>query len=132
MRLSTFGGSRALPLSNAESAGAAIANLSETPGSAQEKPSQGEVLATGNGQIRDNGDIRALDVKAGDKVLFGQYAGQTVKVDGEELLIIASKEHGTVLEKVIADDNIVKGKGKPRRGGTFSEKHWLLPTGENP
>jgi len=44
------------------------------PGSAQEKPSQGEILATGNGQIRDNGEVRTLDVKVGDKVLFGQYA----------------------------------------------------------
>ena len=52
------------------------------PGSAQEKPSQGEVIAVGNGQISDSGEVRALDVKVGDKVLFGQYAGQTVKVDG--------------------------------------------------
>ena len=68
------------------------------PGSAQEKPSQGEVLATGNGQIRDNGETRALDVKAGDKVLFGQYAGQTVKVDGEELLIMKESDVLGVLE----------------------------------
>lgn len=62
------------------------------PGSAQEKPQQGEVIAVGNGQIRDNGDVRALDVKVGDKVLFGQYAGQTVKVDGEELLIMKESD----------------------------------------
>ncbi|PIE46784.1 MAG: co-chaperone GroES [Gammaproteobacteria bacterium] len=58
------------------------------PGSAQEKPQQGEVIAVGNGHIRENGDVRPLDVNVGDKVLFGQYAGQTVKVDGEELLIM--------------------------------------------
>ena len=68
------------------------------PGSAQEKPSQGEVLATGNGQIRDNGETRALDVKTGDKVLFGQYAGQTVKVDGEELFIMKESDVLGVLE----------------------------------
>ncbi len=62
------------------------------PGSAQEKPQQGEVIAVGNGQIRENGDVRALDVKVGDKVLFGQYAGQTVKVDGEELLIMKESD----------------------------------------
>lgn len=61
------------------------------PGSAQEKPSQGEVLAVGNGQITDNG-VRPLDVKVGDKVLFGQYAGQTVKVNGEELLIMKESD----------------------------------------
>lgn len=59
---------------------------------AQEKPSQGEVLAVGNGQIRDNGDVRPLDVKVCDTVLFGQYAGSTVKVDGEELLIMRESD----------------------------------------
>lgn len=68
------------------------------PGSAQEKPSQGEVLAVGNGQIRENGDVRTLDVQVGDKVLFGQYAGQTVKVDGEELLIMKESDVLGVLE----------------------------------
>jgi chaperonin GroES len=53
------------------------------PGSAAEKPSRGEVIAVGNGKIQENGDVRALDVKAGDKVIFGQYSGNTVKVDGE-------------------------------------------------
>ena len=65
---------------------------------AQEKPSQGEVIAVGNGQIRENGDVRALDVKVGDKVLFGQYAGSTVKVDGEELLIMKESDILGVLE----------------------------------
>jgi len=67
------------------------------PGSAAEKPSQGEVVAVGNGIIKDNGDVRPLDVKAGDKVLFGQYAGSTVKVDGEELLIMKESEIFAVL-----------------------------------
>lgn len=59
------------------------------PGSAKEKPSQGEVLAIGTGKILDNGDVRALAVKVGDTVVFGQYSGHTVKIDGEELLIMS-------------------------------------------
>lgn len=68
------------------------------PDSAAEKPSQGEVLAIGPGKTLDNGDVRALDVKVGDKVLFGQYGGSTVKVDGEELLILSETEIFGVLE----------------------------------
>lgn len=67
------------------------------PGSAQEKPQQGEVIAVGKGQITDNG-VRPLEVQVGDKVLFGQYAGQTVKVDGEELLIMKESDVLGVLE----------------------------------
>jgi chaperonin GroES len=69
------------------------------PDSAAEKPSQGEVLAIGPGKLLDNGDVRALDVKVGDKVLFGQYGGSTVKIDGEELLILNESEVFGVLEK---------------------------------
>lgn len=58
------------------------------PDSAKEKPAQGEIIAAGNGKILENGDVRALDVKVGDKVLFGKYAGTEVKVDGEELLVM--------------------------------------------
>ncbi|MEM1436860.1 MAG: co-chaperone GroES [Pseudomonadota bacterium] len=68
------------------------------PDSATEKPSQGEVLAVGNGRILDNGDVRPLDVKAGDKVIFGQYGGSTVKIDGEELLVLSESEIFGVLE----------------------------------
>ncbi|AFT71717.1 10 kDa chaperonin [Alloalcanivorax dieselolei B5] len=68
------------------------------PGSAAEKPSRGEVIAVGNGKIQENGDVRPLDVKAGDKVIFGQYAGNTVKVEGEELLIMSEAEILAVIE----------------------------------
>ncbi|WP_370210567.1 co-chaperone GroES [Alloalcanivorax venustensis] len=68
------------------------------PGSAAEKPSRGEVIAVGNGKIQENGDVRALDVKAGDTVIFGQYSGNTVKVDGEELLIMSEAEILAVIE----------------------------------
>ena len=65
--------------------------------SAAEQPAQGEIIAVGNGKITDNG-VRALDVKVGDKVLFGTYAGTTVKVDGEELLIMKESDILAVLE----------------------------------
>lgn len=68
------------------------------PGNAKEKPSQGEVLAVGTGRILDNGDVRPLAVKAGDTVVFGQYAGNTVKLDGEEVLIMSENEIYGVLE----------------------------------
>lgn len=58
------------------------------PDSAAEKPMQGEVLAVGNGKVLDNGDQRGLDVKVGDKVLFGKYSGTEVKIDGEEILVM--------------------------------------------
>ena len=67
------------------------------PDTAKEKPLKGEVIAVGNGQITDNG-VRALDVKVGDKVLFGTYAGTTVKVQGEELLIMKESDILAVLE----------------------------------
>ncbi|MCC5872713.1 MAG: co-chaperone GroES [Gammaproteobacteria bacterium] len=68
------------------------------PGSAAEKPSQGEVLSVGPGKALDNGEVRAPGVKVGDKVLFGQYGGSTVKIDGEELLILTETEIFGVIE----------------------------------
>ncbi|NOZ54090.1 MAG: co-chaperone GroES [Gammaproteobacteria bacterium] len=58
------------------------------PDSATEKPIQGEVLAVGKGKILENGEVRPLDVKVGDKVLFGKYGGTEVKIDGEDLLVM--------------------------------------------
>ena len=58
------------------------------PDQAAEKPDQGQVVAVGNGKILEDGKTRALDVKVGDKVLFGKYSGQTVKVDGKEVLVM--------------------------------------------
>jgi chaperonin GroES len=69
------------------------------PGSAQEKPNQGEVIAVGSGRILDNGDLRPVDVKVGDKVVFGKYAGQdTIDVDGEELIILSETDIKAVIE----------------------------------
>lgn len=58
------------------------------PDSATEKPIQGEVLAVGTGKALDNGDVRALSVKVGDKVLFGKYSGTEVKLDDEDVLVM--------------------------------------------
>jgi chaperonin GroES len=79
------------------------------PDSATEKPSQGEVLAIGSGKILDNGDVRPLDVKVGDRVIFGQYGGSTVKLDREELLILSESEIFGVVEGIEG-----KSKGKKR------------------
>ena len=62
------------------------------PGSATEKPSQGEVLAVGPGKKAEDGSVSAVDLKVGDKILFGQYSGSAVKIDGEELLIMNESE----------------------------------------
>ncbi|MFA7541540.1 MAG: co-chaperone GroES [Lysobacterales bacterium] len=68
------------------------------PDSATEKPIKGEVLAVGNGKILESGDKRPLDLKVGDKVLFGKYSGTEVKVDGEELLVMREEDVMAVIE----------------------------------
>jgi chaperonin GroES len=68
------------------------------PDSATEKPIKGEVVAVGNGRFLENGEIRALDIQAGDKVLFGKYSGTEVKVEGEELLVMKEDDVMAVIE----------------------------------
>jgi len=69
------------------------------PGSAKEKPNQGEVVAIGNGRILDSGETRPVDVKVGDIVVFGKYAGSdTIEVDGEELVILSESDIKAVVE----------------------------------
>jgi chaperonin GroES len=68
------------------------------PDSAKEKPIEGKVVAVGNGKVTDDGNVRALQVKAGDRVLFGKYAGTEVKIDGEEHLILREEEILGVVE----------------------------------
>lgn len=68
------------------------------PDTAAEKPDQGEVIAVGPGKKDDNGKTIALDVKVGDKVLFGKYAGQGVKVGGEEVLVMREEDIMGVVE----------------------------------
>jgi len=69
------------------------------PEAAAEKPDQGKVLAVGNGKILEDGKVRALDVKVGDTVLFGKYSGQTVKVDGEEVLVMREEDIMAIVQK---------------------------------
>jgi chaperonin GroES len=68
------------------------------PDAATEKPIKGEVIAVGNGRVMENGEVRPLDVKAGDKVIFGKYSGTEVKVDGEELLVMKEDDIMGVIE----------------------------------
>ncbi len=68
------------------------------PDAAAEKPIKGEVIAVGKGKILESGEIRALDIKAGDKVLFAKYSGTEVKVDGEELLVMKEDDIMAVIE----------------------------------
>jgi chaperonin GroES len=68
------------------------------PESAAEKPDQGEVLAVGPGKKTEDGKVLPVDVKVGDKILFGKYSGQTVKVDGEEVLVIREEEILAVIQ----------------------------------
>ncbi|EXI68772.1 MAG TPA: co-chaperone GroES [Candidatus Accumulibacter phosphatis] len=68
------------------------------PDTAAEKPDQGEIRAVGTGKILEDGSVRALAVKVGDRVLFGKYAGQTVKVEGDELLVMREEDIMGVIE----------------------------------
>ena len=68
------------------------------PGSATEKPSQGEIVASGPGKSLDNGETRAMSVKVGDKVYFGKFSGSEVKVDGETLLVMREDDIVAVIE----------------------------------
>jgi chaperonin GroES len=69
------------------------------PDSAKEKPQQGKVIAVGKGKIEKDGKVTPLDVKSGDTILFGKYAGQEIKVEGEEYLIMREDEVLGVIEK---------------------------------
>jgi chaperonin GroES len=69
------------------------------PDAAAEKPDQGEIIAVGNGKVQENGQLRPLEVKVGDRVLFGKYSGQAVKVEGEELLVMREEDIMAVVAK---------------------------------
>ena len=68
------------------------------PDSAAEKPVQGKVMAVGKGKILEDGTVRALDVKVGDKILFGKYSGTEVKIDGEELVVMREEDVMAIFE----------------------------------
>ncbi|MBM3117269.1 co-chaperone GroES [Jeongeupia naejangsanensis] len=69
------------------------------PGNVAEKPDMGEVVAVGNGKVLENGSVRPLGLAVGDKVIFGKYSGQTVKVDGNELLVMREEDVMGVVEQ---------------------------------
>ena len=69
------------------------------PDSAAEKPSKGRVVAAGKGKILEDGSVRPLDVKVGDKILFGKYSGTEVKVDGDDLLVMREEDIMAIIEK---------------------------------
>ena len=69
------------------------------PDNAAEKPIRGKVVAVGKGKILENGNVRALDIKVGDHILFGKYSGTEVKVDGEEYLVMREEDVMAVIEK---------------------------------
>ena len=69
------------------------------PDNAKEKPMEGEVIAVGNGKVLDDGTVKQLDVKVGDRVLFGKYSGTEIKLDGEERLIVREEDILGIIEK---------------------------------
>src|SRR5678816_1580465 len=79
------------------------------PDSAKEKPQEGEVIAAGDGKYKEDGTRQALDVKAGDRVLFGKYSGSEIKMDGEELLIMREDEILGIIERAGAATGGKKG-----------------------
>ena len=84
------------------------------PDTAAEKPDQGEIMAIGKGRILENGKVRPLDIKIGDRILFGKYSGQTVRVKGDELLVIT--QQGMIL-RMLTDD--VRAIGRATQGVTI-------------
>jgi chaperonin GroES len=82
------------------------------PDSAKEKPQEGEVVAAGEGKYKEDGTRQALDVKQGDRVLFGKYSGSEIKIDGEELLIMREDEILGILERAGAATGGGKKGGK--------------------
>ena len=80
------------------------------PDSAKEKPQEGEVIAAGEGKYKEDGTRQSLDVKKGDRVLFGKYSGSEIKIDGEEFLIMREDEILGVLERAGAASGGKKGK----------------------
>jgi chaperonin GroES len=80
------------------------------PDTAKEKPQEGEVIAVGEGKYRDDGSRQTLDVKAGDRVLFGKYSGSEIKIEGEELLIIREDEILGIIKR--AGAAVSSGGGK--------------------
>ena len=92
------------------------------PDTAKEKPQQGTVIAAGNGKVKDDGKRIPLDVKAGDRVLFGKYSGQEIKLDGEEYLIVKEDEVLAVIEdKTEKKPAVLRGQTKEKTKKTTTK-----------
>jgi len=86
------------------------------PDTAKEKPQQGTVIAAGNGKLKDDGKRLPLDVKAGDRILFGKYAGQEIKLHGEEYLIMKEDEVLAVIEgQTQKKPAVIRGQAKKKK-----------------
>ncbi len=93
------------------------------PDTAKEKPQHGTVIAAGNGKVKDDGKRIPLDVKAGDRILFGKYSGQEIKLDGEEYLILKEDEVLAVIEdKTEQKPAVLKGQTKKKTKKTTTKK----------
>jgi len=93
------------------------------PDTAKEKPQQGTVIAAGNGKVKDDGKRIPLDVKAGDRVLFGKYSGQEIKLDGEEYLIMKEDEMLAVIEdETDKKPAVITGQTKKKTRKTTTKK----------
>ena len=79
------------------------------PDTAKEKPQEGEVVAAGQGKYKEDGTRQSLDVKKGDRVLFGKYSGSEIKIDGEELMIMREDEILGIIERAGAESRTKKG-----------------------
>ena len=93
------------------------------PDTAKEKPQQGTVIAVGNGKVNDDGTRVPLDVNAGDRILFGKYSGQEIKLDGEEYLIVKEDEVLAVIEnRAKKKPAVIKGQTKKKTNKTTTKK----------
>src|SRR5213594_1384274 len=93
------------------------------PDSAKEKPQQGKVIAAGNGKTKDDGKRVPLDVKAGDRILFGKYAGQEITLDGEQYLIMKEDDVLAVIERPAKQQRtVIKGKTQKKPATTMKSK----------
>jgi len=92
------------------------------PDSAKEKPQEGEVIAIGEGKYREDGTRQTLDVKAGDRVLFGKYSSSEIKIDGEEFLIMREEEILGIISRAGAATGAVGGNSSAGSSGKKSSK----------
>ena len=102
------------------------------PDTAKEKPQEGEVVAVGDGKYREDGTRQTLDVRAGDRVLFGKYSGSEIKLDGEELLIMREDEILGIIQRAAAGKKSKKQEPRRQAPGGRNESDCSLTFNLNP